>query len=372
MFYYHILPNRYLPSENLVYASSDKLFVGQVVSITIGKKKTSGIVLKQAIISELGFDPAKIKSITGILPFQLAPHHISFLFSFAYNTFNKTGEVLDAVLQPFADFRQADIAELTMQYTPQDFENNFDANQTNQKSYVESVLDTDILLRIMYIIRISMDKNKEEHSKNLIKKRRRGNQIYLVIVPENSHISAFFEKWNTKFATSTDSDNQVQLFSYSAKTKATQRRTFMLQQLHNTLPAVSIIIGTRSSLFLPFTHLDGIFVADEANNFHIQDQNNVYFDTRDAAFLASQHYKTSLHFVSTLPSIRMHQTYSNTIFKTLVNNVSQKQQKLPEVRYFERGGKEDNFDGIIRFVTEDFQQTRFAAEDEENGFGFAQ
>ena len=96
---------------------------------------------------------------------------------------------------------------------------------------------------------------------------------------------------------------------------------------------IRLIWGTRSSLFLPFANLSSIILIDEANSFHIQEQNGLYFDTREAVFLLHRACEIDLDFVSILPSVRFQDFYkSNNLTTDNSNSTSddilQKNNKL--------------------------------------------
>jgi len=409
MFYYQILPNKYTSFQFLTYSYPEEVLDGQLVEILIGTKKCLGIVLKSVNFSELSFDVKKIKQIQNILPFSFQKNNISFLYSFAYNTFNKPSEVLQMMLQSYLDFNKSDILELGKNFDKEkiqsqkdllnkslklasDEKNEEKPKPINQKLEIICLLDIDILFRIIYLIRSDVYKRRQEMSQNLIKSTQTDNLTYLVIFPEHSSILSFIERWpgiinqiieqemieqtktsNLNIKLDTDLnlinlenlESNLELFAYSSKITAVNRKKFLKKMITNNLPSISIVVSTRSGIFIPFKNLTGVFVADESNNLHIQDQNNVYFDTRDAAFLISKYYLTSLYFISLVPSIRLHSFYSNEVLQNIMITNIEKKKSLPEVRYFERGLKEDNFDSILRYINQNIEQTHFETPIEE-------
>ena len=96
---------------------------------------------------------------------------------------------------------------------------------------------------------------------------------------------------------------------------------------------IRLFWGTRSALFLPFENLVQIILIDEANSFHIQEQNSLYFDSREAVFLLHKSANCHLDFVSKLPSVRFQTFYqqNNKLAKNLpkINN-----QKLENSQNF--------------------------------------
>ncbi len=87
-----------------------------------------------------------------------------------------------------------------------------------------------------------------------------------------------------------------------------------------------IIIGTRTALFLPWQHLDAIFVLDEANPSYKSFDAAPRLETRDAArFLAWQHH-AALHLMGLVPSL---ETYYFATQKLYDSNLHETLSKLP-------------------------------------------
>ena len=105
---------------------------------------------------------------------------------------------------------------------------------------------------------------------------------------------------------------------------------------------VQVIFSTRSGIFIPFCNLGQIILIDEANSVYIQDQNSIYYDTRDAVFLLSSVFGSNLNFISKLPSIRLYNSYSNELLiQNLTKSTSnqKKQLKLKITRFDKKSAK---------------------------------
>jgi primosomal protein N' len=96
---------------------------------------------------------------------------------------------------------------------------------------------------------------------------------------------------------------------------------------------IRIVWGTRSTLFLPFQNLVQVILIDEANSFHIQEQNGLYFDSREAVFLLHKSANCHLDFVSKLPSVRFQNFYKAVSNKTISNfPKNYKEVKNPKIK----------------------------------------
>lgn len=85
---------------------------------------------------------------------------------------------------------------------------------------------------------------------------------------------------------------------------------------------INIICATRSGIFLPFLNLDEIFLLEENSTFYIQEQNGLYFDTRDLLFFIHSKYRTKLTFISSLPSVRLYSFYQNHNLQELLQDLA--------------------------------------------------
>jgi len=93
---------------------------------------------------------------------------------------------------------------------------------------------------------------------------------------------------------------------------------------------IKIVIGARSSLFLPFKNLGAIIVDEEHDVSYKQDE-GVSYNARDMAILRSSLEKIPIYLVTSIPSI---ETYNNIINKkyyiTKLNN-RYKKSPLPNI-----------------------------------------
>ena len=76
-----------------------------------------------------------------------------------------------------------------------------------------------------------------------------------------------------------------------------------------------------------------MILIDEANSFHIQEQNGLYFDSREAVFLLHKSANCHLDFVSKLPSVRFQNFYKAVSNKTISNfPKNYKEVKNPKIK----------------------------------------
>tara|TARA_B100000029_G_scaffold514505_1_gene617596 strand:- start:801 stop:2831 length:2031 start_codon:yes stop_codon:yes gene_type:complete len=114
----------------------------------------------------------------------------------------------------------------------------------------------------------------------------------IILVPEISLISQIYDKLNNMHP------NQVGVWN----SKMLQsEKSYVLSNIKNN--QFKIIVGTRSSLYLPFNNLGIIIVDEEQEAAYKQDQSAPYYNARDVAIMRSQFSKSCILLVSSIPSI---------------------------------------------------------------------
>lgn len=297
MNYYQILSTRKVPQKFLTFSHENILLKGQLVDINVRGTALKGIVMSK-IESDNVFDVDKIKTISHLYPFVFNQFQINFLSSFTQNTFNQINTVFSGFLKPFSLITQKQWQNLLKS----NLNTNLEFKPKNKLNLeVNFVLDMYITLRIIYIIRTIINK----HDKSNI----------IIIFPEKKYLEKTILELesNTEF---TELAKDIKIYTYSGDANKKSKITVWdLINPENT--NLKIIFSTRIGIFLPFQKLDEIILIDESNSMHIQDQNSLYFDTRDAVFLMSKSYGANLTFLSTLPSVRLFNFYNKEIMEKI-------------------------------------------------------
>lgn len=297
MNYYQILSTRKVPQKFLTFSHEDILPKGQLVDVNIRGTALKGIVMSK-IENDNVFDIDKIKPISKIPPFIFNSFQINFLLSFTQNTFNQINTVFSGFLKPFSILTQKQWQSLLASNlnTNLEFESE---NKLNLE--VNFILDMYITLRIIYIIRTIIN-NKHKSTT-------------IIIFPEKKYL----EKTMLELESSTEFKElakDIEIYTYSGDANKKSKLTvWNLISPENINP--KIIFSTRAGLFLPFQKLNEIILIDESNSMYIQDQNSLYFDTRDAVFLMSKSYGANLTFLSTLPSVRLFNFYNKEVVEQI-------------------------------------------------------
>jgi primosomal protein N' len=294
-YFYDILVTRNLGGSLLTYSSDCQLKIGNIVRVPLQNKSVFGVViacLDTGIEREL--DLNKIKPISEVFPYSLNSSNLQFLSAFSLNTFNSKNLVLDSLLNPLELLIKKDLLMLNDSI-------NKDAPVKHSNQVTSSVIppktsiynESDVLIRIRYIIR-SKD---NALNKGLFK---------LFIFPERKLLEKIYNdlKNDSEFC-------NLQIYKYLAdKSKFSKQTIKQICGLEAPTERPKIIFSLRAGIFLPINNLTEINLIDESNSLYIQEQNRVYFDTREASFLLSHAFSADLNFISHLPSGRLF-NYSN-------------------------------------------------------------
>jgi primosomal protein N' len=368
---YIILPGRKLPMRYLNYASSMVLNAGQIVEIPIRTSKEIGLVIQKADeIKPNSSLTQSIKAISEVLPFSLNGMQMNFLFALSNNTMNSPGLLLQNFYQPYKYLTQKRVKSLEESAAEQINSTNLNKIQANSSKIFESVnnqpnvdfiVDLNISVRIMYLIRSMINKNKDQD--NVLQSSILSDKdTILVLFPEKKYLNRILQEINLLLKNEfKDVSSFLEFHQFTSDpVKSTKEVVWSLLQSANN--KIKIILATRAGLFLPFSHLLAVFLIDEANSLHIQDQNSVYFDTREAVFLLSKSFNADLFFISKLPSIRLHSFYSGSVLQDYMSNIAKSTANGLKLQITQRDSKYDQNSLISSQLIE---QLKFELDDDQ-------
>lgn len=332
MLWYKIALDRKVPTTWLTYSSETRLEIGRLVEVSVRKSSCVGVVLE-----EVPRPAIKTKQVAKTLPIILPAKYIRFLHLFCYNTLNDYNNVLAIITSWLQKLTKKQMQELVHSESdnrtlsaPRQLEVPKITNTKDIDYYVEK----EQWLRIKIIIRSSIDLQRSD----------RGSQSNTIVlfVPEKNYQEYYQKLIEKEFGT----DISIMLFSGDANSQTRSVFAQLCNRLHKNDASPTLIITTRAGVFLPLKEIQTVIVTDESSHLYIQEQNGVYFDTRDAAYLLAQVFHAKLIFTSTLPSIRRFYFDSETVLNGLSSNYLESRQKFPKIKIYTRERK-DTFFGIF-------------------------
>jgi primosomal protein N' len=335
MNFYQVIPEIQLPSVFLTYQSPEDYDQGRVVLVPVQNRLHLAVIWKKLDPdSTFGYH---LKNIKNPLPYWLNVQQLNLVSLFWQNSFNSFNLIINSFLQPLSLLTQEQKNQLlnVLKVSKQNNQNNQEIliSQESSNYLVNYEFEINIWMRIMYLIRNALYKNKN----------------MLIIFPEYKMLDKIFRQIKSEepdlpifVFTGQQSTANNQLVFNLLQSKATRATSSKPQP--NSSSHAQIVFGTRSSLFLPFQTLDEIILVDEANNMYIQEQNSLYFDTREAVFLMSKAFSANLTYLSTLPSSRLYNFYSEKGLKQDITKITTKQVKPLKIHFTKREPKIDQFE----------------------------
>ncbi len=267
MYYYEVAPNQIVRSgsSTFTYASEEQLPIGAIVQIEVGKKSLIGVVMRSVTRPQY-----ETKSIARIVEDTPLPAHlvqISTWMSKYYAT--PLATVLQTILPRGLTKNRRIATKSTPVHERKRTNIVFTEDQVNAVKKIEEMSPGSAVLHgvtgsgktAVYI----------ELARRVIE---RGESV-IILVPEIALTSQLVAEFSHHF-------NDI-ILTHSRQTEA-QRHKAWLEALHSKTPR--IVIGPRSALFMPLSHL-GLVVIDECHEPSFQqEQSPRYSSLRVASKLA--------------------------------------------------------------------------------------
>lgn len=258
--------------QNLTYSSAEKLTSGAIVLAPLGKKTVFGVVVEATKPSD---DLLNILKQITPTDHSLTSSTMKF-YRWIESYYPSTGSGHLSKFLP--GFISQELLDQEANESAVDDDNKLAVSLTaDQEAAYSSIADDTSKPIILH--GITGSGKTAVYARRILDELDRGNHA-LVIVPEISLISQLSSSLrkllpNTQIAT-----------YHSSQTAKHNRETW--KQAQSTHP--SIIVGTRSSLFLPFENL-GVVIIDEAHEYSLKEdhENSHYHGLFSAAALAKIH-----------------------------------------------------------------------------------
>lgn len=270
MHYYEVAPNRIIRSSasTFTYASARPLDIGQLVTIEVGKKTFTGIVIKA--VNRPSYATKEVLSVLEIpaLPKPLIElaHWISTYYSTHFAT------VLQTIL-PRGVTKSRRVRPITAYSSVRDrTEYTLTADQRDALKTIHEMTPGSALLH--GVTGSGKTRVYIEAAKQVLA----NNRSVIILIPEIALTSQLVDEFTRHF-------NDI-IVTHSKQTEA-ERHLAWLSSLTTTTPQV--VIGPRSALFMPLKNI-GLIVIDEAHEPSFkQEQSPRYSALRAASVLATKH-----------------------------------------------------------------------------------
>ena len=285
-----LLPNIF--DHPFTYESESKLNIGDYVNVPFGSKTITGVVWDK--FEENNNKNFKIKSIKDRLNIlSLKKQTINFLNWFSYYNLIPLGMTLRL------HFLSGKAIEMQKKEEYQKYSKKFGKNQFNLsneqiKAYKE-IIKKDDKFRV-HLLQGTTGSGKTIVYFNSIKKILDQGKQSLILLPEIGLTGEFEKKFKN-------------FFGFEAAIWHSKITPKMKKIIWSGLASgeIKVVIGARSSLFLPFKNLGLITVDEEHDQSYKQDEGVIY-NARDMAIARASNENIPINLITAVPSI---ETYAN-------------------------------------------------------------
>lgn len=273
----------YIVPENL------ELCVGDFVRVPLRNKEEVGVVFSEKK-EPLDYDISRVrKIISKVKNYKLLPTQIEFVLRVADYNLTQVGNVLKMVMGFDEVFSSTIPRVKKTNYNPTYVSPELSPEQKNAVDVLSKKLGTGFSVSLLDGITGS---GKTEVYFNVINEAlKKPEAQVLIMLPEISLTGQFLSKFKDRFGI-------LPVLWHSSVTKA-QRRDNWKAIISGD---ARVIVGTRSSLFLPYKNLS-LIVLDEEHDGSYKQEEGVIYQGRDMAVLKSMVDKIPIILASATPSI---------------------------------------------------------------------
>lgn len=280
-----------LNSDGYDYIIPDEgeFFIGDYVYVPFRLKQEVGVIISENN-EPLGYDISKVKFISNKIDgYNLSQNQITFIKKVAEYNLSSLGNVLKMVIGFDGIFDKVKREKKNINYIPSYSEVELTTEQKNASIELSSKLNNGFSVSLLD--GITGSGKTEVYFKVVSEALKNPNNQILIMLPEISLTGQFLSKFEARFKIKP-------VLWHSGITKA-QRRDNWKAVVNGD---AKVIVGTRSSLFLPYKNLC-LIVLDEEHDGSYKQEDNVIYQGRDMAVLKASIDKIPIILASATPSI---------------------------------------------------------------------
>jgi len=316
------------------YVDSTKLEVGQIVRVPFRSKEKIGLIIAINDVSTI--DDAKLKSIIEVIDFGTLPvRFIDFLQAAARYYFQPLNNFVKLAIPGddlFDNYRSKGIApdrtshdQVILTYEQQS------AYEHLQQKFDENTYNVVLLDGVT-------GSGKTEVYLNLVAKHlasSTGDKQVLILLPEIALTKQLIDKIKSRLS--------VTAAVWHSSTSKSDKKKIYRGIIGGS---VRLIIGARSSLFLPYKNL-GLIVVDEEHDGSYKQDENIIYNARDMAVYRAFYEKFMVVLVSATPSIETIQNVIDQKYGVVKISSRFGVQSLPEFKIIDMKAEVMPYDSAI-------------------------
>ncbi|MDC0253890.1 primosomal protein N' [Bacteriovoracales bacterium] len=285
-----VAANTHFNNSQLIYNYSGlgELSRGQMVTVPLGKKEIRACILKEELCSLEGIEEKKIKSVLGVLerPFYLDEKELSFFqWASEYYHYPLGPLIFDSI--PKLMKRPRPFIPSCGEGRPLEFELN-----EEQQNCVKKIFPHLEKGFGKWLIHGVTGSGKTAVYLNLMKKALAKGRSILFLLPEINLTPQFLRSFIRHL--------EVPVYSYSSVLTGSQKYNLWKELKESISPKV--IVGVRSSIFLPLNNI-GLIVVDEEHDSSFKQEERCPYNARDLAIKRAQYSNVPIILGSATPSL---------------------------------------------------------------------
>ena len=301
------------------YLSNDDLNIGDVVEVNFRNKKRFGIVIASPSKQEFKKN-IKYKNVLNRSGIKFDSRIYEIIKYIARYYCASLGKIACLFINKYLKYKEIKCFDKALNNVLERLECvNIDLNE-NQNQVIE-----DLSLCKPNLIFGVTGSGKTEVYFHIIKEYIKLNKQVLILLPEINLASNIAERFKKRFG-----------FDALVWHSKSLQKTKMINYLYKNYP---VVVGTRSSLFLPYRNLSCIIV-DEEHDLSYKQDSQVLYNARDMAVLFAAMMKIQICLFSATPTLESYYNAKNNKYNILHLNQQYSQIKLPEIQCIQFDAKE--------------------------------
>ena len=286
-----------------------KLKAGSIVQVPFGREKEIGVVWDKAEETKKNF---QLKTILEIKPFSFSDKLINFINWFSIYNLVPKGMVLKMFLGN--DLLSSKKSDFKIQYISNE-KIRFELND-DQKKCLKDIQNFGNNFSVTLLQGITGSGKTLVYFERIKESLKKNKQV-LVLLPEIFLTNQFNKRFEDYFGFKPS-------IWHSKITKKNKR--IIWQNINNG--KIGLVVGARSSLFLPFKNLDLIVVDEEHDNSYKQDE-GIRYNARDMAISRGSFENVPVILSTSIPSLETYKNVKSKKYNVTKLNKRYKDFSLP-------------------------------------------
>jgi len=338
MYFYQVAVNYPIKNKGLTYGFSEKLEPGQIVKVPLGKREDLGCVLGE---SSGDIDREKIKDIKSVLSQKLlGPELKLYQLISEYYHYSLGQLIFDSLPNTMKRPRGLPII------MGRGHDLNFELNQDQTKT-VESILENFNGFH-KHLLHGVTGSGKTAVYLQLMKQTIKAGKSVLFLLPEinlTPQFLTFFEEFLP-----------VPIYTYHSEVSDSYK--FQLFQLARDQESPVVVMGVRSSVFVPIKNL-GLILIDEEHDTSFKQDDRCPYNARDVGMMKAQIHQIPIVMGSATPSLESYQNFKKD--ETHYHPISKRagDAYLPEIKILNAREKKDGSEDIWPFTEDSLKRIKF-------------